>query len=187
MNKVIALMGKAGSGKDTILHELIDQYPEALHKIISCTSRPPREGEKDGSSYFFLTEEQFLQKIKNKDMLEYTNFNNWYYGTSNSSLSTDKINIGIFNPTGIKSLMSIPNISLQVYYIQADDKTRLLRQLNRELYPDVKEIVRRFSADEKDFNAETIQEINYTILNNNHSYGIKHCADVISGRICLIN
>lgn len=47
MNKVklIALMGKAGSGKDTILKHLSSHYPDKYHEIISCTTRPPREGE----------------------------------------------------------------------------------------------------------------------------------------------
>ena len=45
--KMIALIGEAGSGKDTVLNKLTDELPY-FNKIISTTTRPPREGEKDG-------------------------------------------------------------------------------------------------------------------------------------------
>lgn len=56
MYKIIALIGQAGSGKDTILREVLNQMPE-LNEMISCTTRPKREGEVDGVNYFYLTPE----------------------------------------------------------------------------------------------------------------------------------
>jgi guanylate kinase len=56
MYKIIALIGKAGSGKDTILHELIKTTLN-LHEIVSCTTRPRREGEVEGVNYFYMTPE----------------------------------------------------------------------------------------------------------------------------------
>ena len=53
--KVVALFGKAGSGKDTILKEVA--ATGGLHEIVSCTTRPMREGEADGVNYHFLTSE----------------------------------------------------------------------------------------------------------------------------------
>ena len=64
MYKVIALIGKAGSGKDSILSAAVYNHP-SLHTIISCTTRPPRGGEKDGVNYYFLTEKEFKENIKN--------------------------------------------------------------------------------------------------------------------------
>lgn len=84
-------------------------------------------------------------------MLEATCFNDWFYGTSYDSLRSDTINVGVFNPTGIDSLLARPDVEVTTYYIQASPKTRLLRQLNREGNPDVDEIIRRYSADEIDF------------------------------------
>lgn len=162
--KLIVLMGKAGSGKDSILQELVTNYSNAFSNIVSCTTRPPREGEQDGINYYFLTEEEFLRRVNNGDMLEYTNFNGWYYGSSISELSTDKVNIAIFNPAGIREIMDNPNIELYVYYVRASDKERLLRQLNRENHPDVNEIIRRFSADEEDF--KSLEDIPYIELDN---------------------
>lgn len=96
-------------------------------------------------------------------MLETTNFNNWYYGTSIDSLSNDKINIGVFNPDGIISLLKDNRIKLEIYYITAKGKTRLIRQLNREENPDVDEIIRRYSADEIQFQKMNSIECNIMI------------------------
>lgn len=176
--KVIALIGKAGSGKDTILHELMKHTEFNFNEIISCTTRSPREGEKDGINYYFLKDSEFKDKIIHNQMLEYTNFNNWFYGTSIDSLDIEKINIGVFNPAGIYSLLKCPNIDLQVYFIAASDKKRIMRQLEREKNPDVREIIRRYDADEKDFavlnfpclminnNSNNISKTVFTILDN---------------------
>jgi guanylate kinase len=86
-------------------------------------------------------------------MLECTVFNDWFYGTSYDSVRSDRvINIGVFNPTGVESLLARPDCNVLVFWIQTNDKIRLLRQLNREEDPDVREVVRRFQADYDDFN-----------------------------------
>ena len=149
--KVIAICGKAGAGKDTLLHRIMQLYPDKYHEIVSCTTRPPREGEVDGVNYYFLTVEEFTEEILNGNMLEATEFNGWHYGTLLSSLFWKKVNIGVFNPAGIASLLANDNIDLQVYEIEASPKTRLIRQLNRESNPDVVEILRRYYTDEEDF------------------------------------
>ena len=109
MYKLIILMGKAGSGKDTILREVVKQNPD-MHEVVSCTTRPPREGEVDGVNYHFLTGEQFGAKVLKNEMLEATCFNDWFYGTSFDSLDKNKVNIGAFNPTGVESLKEYKNM-----------------------------------------------------------------------------
>lgn len=148
--KIIALIGKSGAGKDTLLQEMIKILPN-LHEIVSYTSRPQRDYEIDGKSYFFLSEEEFINRIHNNEMLEYTNFNNWYYGTGLKSVNPDKINIGVFNPSGVYALSQNPLIDLKIYYVTASDRIRLIRQLNRELSPNIDEIYRRYKADYDDF------------------------------------
>lgn len=150
MYKVIALIGEAGSGKDTLMQSVLAKT-DKLHEVISCTTRPPREGEIDGVNYHFLTGEQFGQKVLNGEMLEATCFNDWFYGTSYESLRSDCVNIGVFNPDGIDSMMAHKDVYIVAYYVRTDEKQRLLRQLNREENPDVREILRRFTADLLDF------------------------------------
>lgn len=163
--RIVALMGKAGAGKDTILRYLCDHYD--VHEIVSCTTRPPRQGEVDGVNYFFLSNEEFATKVLNFEMLEATEFNGWFYGTDETSLSANKINLGVFNPAGIDALRENPHIDLTVIMVDATDKERLIRQLNREDNPDVKEIIRRFKTDEEDF-AEV--EFDYIILNTDNTF-----------------
>lgn len=148
--KIVALIGKAGSGKDTILNRLIENN-EGFNKIISCTTRPPRDKEKDGFAYRFLTDKEFAERVLCGDMIEATIFRDWVYGTSYKSLDINKINIGVFNPDGVESMLYNPDIELQVFYITCSDKIRLIRQLNREDNPDIDEIFRRYKADEDDF------------------------------------
>ena len=178
--KVIALFGKAGSGKDTILHALVNKFPDRYNEIVSCTTRPPREGEQEGVNYYFLTVDQFTEKVLNGDMLEATEFNNWHYGTALSSLSTDKVNVGVFNPEGIRCLMEDNFVDLIAYYVQVGDKERLIRQLIREVDPDVKEIIRRFSADEKDF--EDLEDIDYQVIINQDKNDVFRAVGLIAGQ-----
>lgn len=163
--KIIALIGKAGSGKDFTLKQLLKKYPLDFHEIISCTTRPKREKEVDGLNYHFLSSEKFAQKLIDGEMIEATIFNDWAYGTAYENLRRDEINIGVFNPVGINTLLENKNIDLKVFYIIADDKTRLLRQLNRENDPNCKEIIRRFQVDEKDF---SFLDFDYIPLYNNN-------------------
>lgn len=151
MYKIIALIGEAGSGKDRILKEVLAAAPIAFNEIISCTTRPPREGEVDGVNYFFIDAEEFAYKVLNYEMIEATSFNDWFYGTSYDALRSDVPNIGVFNPDGIRALQGRPDIDLTVYKVVCKDKTRLLRQLNRENDPNVDEIVRRYKTDKDDF------------------------------------
>lgn len=178
--KIVALMGEAGSGKDTILHRIMEKYPSYFNEIISCTTRPPRQGEKEGVNYHFLSVEDFIRKILNGDMLEATEFNGWHYGTDSQSLTVDKINIGVFNPEGVRCLQEDENIELYVFYVRAAGKQRLLRQLNREENPDVDEIIRRYKADTEDFSF--LNDIKYITLQNNTLDDIDIAVDTIFGQ-----
>ena len=163
MYNIIALMGEAGSGKDRTMQAVLAADP-TLHEIISCTTRPMRQGEAHGVNYFYYTPEQFGQKVLDGEMLECTVFNDWFYGTSYDSVRSDGVvNIGVFNPTGVESLLARPDCNVLLFWIKTNDKTRLLRQLNREKDPNVREVVRRFQADYDDFDN---LEFEMTILNN---------------------
>ena len=191
---IIAIMGKSASGKDSLLKALLQepQFKEAK-PIISCTTRPIRENEINGIDYHFLTNEQFTNLVLSNRMLEATVFNDWCYGTSIDSLSTSGINIGVFNPEGCEALRQNENITLCLIYVEATDKTRLLRSLNREKNPDCHEIVRRFNADEMDFCEEEIEYLEPDIfVTNNEGADIKRIAASIaqaweSGQIKLKN
>jgi guanylate kinase len=156
MYNLVVLMGEAGAGKDSMMQAVLEKLAEKghiadIHEIVSCTTRPMREGEKHGVNYFYLTNEEFAERVINGQMFESTIFNDWCYGTSVDSVDDSVVNIGVFNPEGIEILSHEPQVDLTVYYICATAKNRLIRQLNREENPDVNEIIRRYKADYEDF------------------------------------
>ena len=166
---ILAVMGQAGAGKDSFVNAIIDgEFLPWAKPIISCTTRPIRENEQDGVNYHYLTNEEFAEQVVNGELLEATVFNEWCYGTSIKNLDKDALNIGVFNPEGVEILRSNSQINLTVVYITATDKVRLMRQLMREAHPNCDEIVRRYSADKKDFVASRINEIHpdFVIQNN---------------------
>ncbi len=77
---LIILSGFAGSGKGTIIRELLKKYDNYALSV-SATTRAPREGEIDGVHYFFKTEDQFKEMIAQGELLEYANYVGNYYGT----------------------------------------------------------------------------------------------------------
>ena len=147
MIRVYAIIGKAGSGKDYVLKKVLKNID--AHGIVSCTSRPPREGEIEGKDYYFVSSAYF--RNNHDKFLEYQPFNGWWYGTRYEDLSEEKINIGVFNPDGLYDLIRSEVDRVRVIYLLADDKTRLIRQLQREENPNIQEIFRRYEADELDF------------------------------------
>ena len=164
--KIVALFGEAGAGKDYIQKAVMKTVwgKRYLHEIVSCTTRPPREKEVDGVNYHFLSTPEELIK---QDLLEFTIFRKWWYGTPVSSLDNNKINIGVFNVSGINQLINndhLERVDCLPIYIKTLPKVRLLRQLQREYNPNCDEIVRRYLADQKDF--ENIPFDYYVIENN---------------------
>ncbi len=77
---LIVLSGFAGSGKGTIVKEVLDKYDNYVLSV-SATTRAPREGEQEGVHYFFKTEEEFKKMISDGELLEYANYVGNYYGT----------------------------------------------------------------------------------------------------------
>lgn len=86
-NNIIIITAPSGAGKTTIVHYLLQQYPEKLAFSISATTRQPREGETDGRDYYFLSEETFRQKIQQNEFVEWEMvYEGKYYGTLQSEL-----------------------------------------------------------------------------------------------------
>ena len=80
---LMAVSGPAGVGKGTIVKTIIAKRDDVVESV-SCTTRKPRAGEIDGKHYFFLSKEEFLRRIEEKDFLEYDEHFGNYYGTPRS-------------------------------------------------------------------------------------------------------
>ncbi|MCL2513362.1 MAG: guanylate kinase [Oscillospiraceae bacterium] len=84
---LIVLSGPSGCGKDTVLREL-KKIDGSLAVSVSATTRKPRACDAEGVNYYFLSEDEFTEKIENGDFVEYVRYNNYYYGTLVSELET---------------------------------------------------------------------------------------------------
>ena len=166
MTKILAFFGESAAGKDTLAKVLAER--DEFHAVVSCTTRPKRDYEQDGVDYHFLTTEEFTKKVLDGTMLEATEFRNWFYGTPIESLKADKINVGVFNISGIECLLKDSRLEVIPVYIACEDKTRLLRSLNRETTPDCEEICRRFLTDKKDF-----EDIPFEYYTHYNGVGVK--------------
>ena len=85
--KVLILSGASSVGKGAIKKKLLADKDLALIESISMTTRPKKASEEDGKDYYFVDYHFFANAVKNKDFLEYTEFNGYYYGTPKSQVN----------------------------------------------------------------------------------------------------
>ena len=91
--KLIVVSGPSGAGKSTVIARLMREDPDVVFSV-SATTRPPRAGEIDGKSYFFVTREKFQSMVENGELLEHAEYVGNCYGTPKApvlaSLKTGK-------------------------------------------------------------------------------------------------
>ena len=86
-SKFIVIAAPSGSGKTTIVNRLLKDKSLSLSFSISATSRAPRNNEVDGINYFFLTKDEFIKKIENKEFIEWEEvYKDNFYGTLTTEL-----------------------------------------------------------------------------------------------------
>ena len=92
--KMIIVSAPSGSGKSTIVNWLMQEHPELnLYFSISCTSRAPRGTEQNGVEYFFISPEEFKEKIAQGKFLEYEEvYEDRFYGTLKEQVETQRMN-----------------------------------------------------------------------------------------------
>lgn len=78
---LVIISGFSGSGKGTVVKELVKKYSDEYCLSISATTRQPRTGEQNGREYFFLTNDKFESMIDNNELIEYAQYVSNYYGT----------------------------------------------------------------------------------------------------------
>lgn len=160
-NRIFCLVGKSGSGKDTLRARILERCPE-LVPVIPHTTRPRRAGEIEGQNYCFVTEEQLRQYEARGQVIEKREYHTvqglWTYFTPRFPLDQDRLLIT--TPDGARALMDAygPQ-AVHIVYLHVDDRTRLLRCIKREerqKRPDYAELCRRFLADQSDFSDDRL-------------------------------
>ena len=167
MSKIFYVMGKSSSGKDTIYKRLMEKNPD-FRTVVPYTTRPVRDGEKDGVEYFFADEAQLNEMQEAGKVIEVRSYNTrcgvWTYFTADDG----QINLEEYDYLMIGTLVSYQALKeyfgaekIVPLYIQVEDGERLFRALEseqREAVPRYTELCRRFLADEEDFSEEKLQE-----------------------------
>lgn len=161
--KVMILFGKMAAGKDTIQNWVIN-HTSNVKKIVSCTTRSPRDYEIEGVDYHFLSVPQFTEKVLNGEMLEAVEFGGNFYGAAIDSLDPEKINLGVMELDGIHALLEDPRLDVRCVYVGATAKNRLLRYLNREQDVDCTKMCVRFLEEEELFGEF---DFDYDVIPNN--------------------
>jgi guanylate kinase len=144
LSSKIAIVGAAASGKDLLRKRFQDR---GFTYGISCTTRPPRDGEKNGRDYYFITDEQFQQFIDDDQMVEWQEFNGWKYGLTKSEW--EKCDLMILNAEAVDMLEEEYRSRLFVFYIDIPEAIRRERLIARNDKDD--SIDRRILADDEQF------------------------------------
>ncbi|WP_026508409.1 guanylate kinase [Butyrivibrio sp. MC2013] len=177
MGKIIVLMGKSTTGKDTLYKKLLSDEQLGLKRVVPYTTRPMRDGEKEGMQYHFVDEEGYNDFFLGRKIIEervyQTQYGPWRYFTADDGqIDLDK---GSFLLIGTLQAF----ISLTKYYgeedvipvyIEIPDRVRIeraIRRENRQAQPKYDEMCRRYLADDKDFSEECIREAGVTKRFNN--------------------
>ena len=189
MAKIICLLGKSCSGKDTIYKKLIADESLDLVPLVTYTTRPLRSGEQEGREYHFTDEAGFNALKEHGKVIEDRSYDTvyglWRYFT---------VDDGTFNPDGknvIAAAGTIPAyIRLRDHFgadnivaamIETDDGIRLERAMRREkkqAAPRYKEMCRRFITDSEDFDEEKLSAAGITnIFMNNDD--LAECVDKV--------
>jgi guanylate kinase len=164
MGKLFYIMGKSASGKDSIYQSLMENQDFQFKRLIIHTTRPIRDGEKEGQEYFFTNEEEFQQLKSDGRIIEdrgyQTVYGLWRYFTV-ANMELEK-----YNYLGIGTLESYEKLKayygeqkLCPVYIEVEDGMRLKRAIAREEtqeIPKYEEMCRRFLADSQDFSGDKI-------------------------------
>ena len=171
MGKIYYVMGKSCSGKDTIYRRLTERHPE-LHTIVPYTTRPIREGERDGVEYFFVDQERMEEMRTSGRIIELRSYNTvrgiWNYFTADDGQICLQENSYLMIGT-LESYQSMRDYfgkdALVPIYVEVEDGIRLERAIGRErkqIRPQYEEMCRRFLADAKDFSEDNLMRAGIT-------------------------
>lgn len=167
MGKIVCLMGRSSSGKDTIYKRLLEQDQVALAPIVPYTTRPIRAGEREGVEYHFTDEAGFQRMLGGGGIIEarvyHTCLGMWRYFTV-ADEGLDLTNGSYVMITTLEAYAQIRRFygadKVIPVMIELDDGMRLQRALDREKaqdHPEYEEMCRRFLADAEDFSEEKLK------------------------------
>ncbi|HJA71068.1 MAG TPA: guanylate kinase [Candidatus Lachnoclostridium stercoravium] len=190
MGKIFYIMGKSASGKDTIYKKILEDMPE-LKTVVIYTTRPIRDGEKEGVEYYFTDERKLKEFQKAGKVIESRTYQTVYGPWIYCTVDDGQFELDRYDYLMIGTLESYGNIrryfggeTVVPVYVFVDDGIRLSRALEREkaqTSPKYAEMCRRFLADEEDFKEENLEK--YGIDQKFENNDLHKCIEQIEGMI----
>lgn len=187
MGKIFYLMGKSSSGKDTIFKALLADEELGVKKIVPYTTRPIREGERNGVEYFFTDEAGVTMMQEQNRIIElrvyHTCHGDWkYFTAADEQIDLKKDNyLVIGTPEAyLKVRDYFGKEQVLPVYIELDDGVRLQRALDREKAQDTpkyEEMCRRYLADAADFAEDKLEELELSV--RFHNDDLRTCIEAI--------
>lgn len=166
--KIVGLLGRSGTGKNTVADCLKAVMGDILHMPLITTSRPKRPNEEFNREYKFISRTEAERECWICTPLWQTCFNDWYYYLSPDQLKDDKINLIILNPAAAVQMMNKYKdvYDIHLYELTLPDKHLWVRLASR---PDLCEAARRWPEDIKDFSEEHYLQLPITHIENKTS------------------
>lgn len=186
--QIIVISAPSGAGKGTIIKELLNNDSKNRWLSVSATSREKRPGEKEGINYYYLTEDDFKDKINNNYFLEYTNYAGNYYGTPKEYIK-EKVNNGIdvILEIEIEGAMNIKKLipeALFIFILPPSLKDLVKRLKGRGTESNDK-IIKRFHAAYKEINEVT--KYNYVVVNDTIENATEKIEAIIKAEKCRVD
>lgn len=186
--QLIVISAPSGAGKGTIIKELLKNDNKNRWLSVSATSRSPREGEKEGVNYYYLTKENFEKKIEEGYFLEYTNYTGNYYGTPKEYIK-EKINQGIdvileIEIEGATNIKKLVPEAIFIFIMPPSLKELVKRLKNRGTETNEK-ILKRFHEAYKEVNE--VAKYNYVVVNDEVSNAVEKVEAILKAEKCRVD
>ncbi len=175
---LMVVSGPSGVGKGTIVKDIIARRADVVESV-SCTTRPPREGEVDGKHYFFLTREEFLRRIEENGFLEYDEHFGNIYGTPRSfveeTLQEKSMILEIDVEGALRVKKQYPDCVLVM--IVPPSVEELKRRLQGRSSESEEDIAKRLSRMEYEYSKKDLYD--YVIVNDDLQTAIRAVEEII--------
>ena len=182
--KLIIVSGPSGAGKDTIVNEYVKLHPEDEISV-SMTSRPMRDGDVEGVSYYFKTKEEFEKAIIDGDLLEYALYNGNYYGTPKSEVEKRIENgINVILVIEVVGAMNVKNMmkdDCTLIFIMPPSMEELRNRLINRGTDSKESIESRLDIAKKEI--EESKKYDYKIVNDDIERAVKELENIIKNNI----
>ena len=183
---LIVVSGPSGAGKDTICQKLIKENSN-IWMSVSMTTRKPRPLEKDGVDYFFVSSEEFENKINDNTFLEYASYNDNYYGTKDKveeKLNEGKDVILVIDINGAINIKKIIPSALFIFIMPPDMETLKNRLIGRKTESKDK-VVKRFITAYNEVN--NYKKYNYVVVNDKVEDAVNKVKSIIQSEKCRVD